>query len=292
MISDSAAAAKADVLLERPTLWVQRAGSTAVVWLNRPDRLNAFTYAMRDDIVAAFDATDADDSVRAVVLTGTGRAFCAGADLQAGGDTFVPEKGRGDVPPDSGGVASLRIFDSRKPVIVAVNGPSAGVGVTMTLPADVRIASDDAKFAFVFTRRGLVPEACSTWFLPRIVGMATALRWAMSGATVSAVQALEAGLVAEIVPKAEVLQRALTIADEFTDGTAPVSVALTRALMWQMSAVDDPRRAHQVESVLLVERGQSDDVREGVASFLEKRPAVFGDAVSDHMLDFDFRPVT
>ncbi|MCF8610142.1 enoyl-CoA hydratase-related protein [Gordonia sp. HY285] len=280
------------MLLERPTLWVQRAGSTAVVWLNRPDRLNAFTYAMRDDIVAAFDATDADDSVRAVVLTGTGRAFCAGADLQAGGDTFVPEEGRGDVPPDSGGVASLRIFDSCKPVIVAVNGPSAGVGVTMTLPADVRIASDDAKFAFVFTRRGLVPEACSTWFLPRIVGMATALRWAMSGATVSAVQALEAGLVSEIVPKAEVLQRALTIADEFTDGTAPVSVALTRALMWQMSAADDPRRAHQVESVLLVERGQSDDVREGVASFLEKRPAVFGDAVSDHMRDLDFRPLT
>ncbi|WP_372477201.1 enoyl-CoA hydratase-related protein [Gordonia liuliyuniae] len=291
-MSDSTAAAKADVLLERPTLWVQRAGSTAVVWLNRPDRLNAFTYAMRDDIVAAFDATDADDSVRAVVLTGTGRAFCAGADLQAGGDTFVPEEGRGDVPPDSGGVASLRIFDSCKPVIVAVNGPSAGVGVTMTLPADVRIASDDAKFAFVFTRRGLVPEACSTWFLPRIVGMATALRWAMSGATVSAVQALEAGLVSEIVPKAEVLQRALTIADEFTDGTAPVSVALTRALMWQMSAADDPRRAHQVESVLLVERGQSDDVREGVASFLEKRPAVFGDAVSDHMRDLDFRPLT
>ncbi|MCF8571310.1 enoyl-CoA hydratase-related protein [Gordonia sp. HY002] len=281
-----------DVLLERPTLWVQRRQSTAVIWLNRPDRLNAFTFGMRDDMVAAFDATDADDSVRAVVITGTGRAFCAGADLEAGGDTFLPESGRGDIPPDSGGIASLRIFDSRKPVIVAVNGPSAGVGVTMTLPADVRIASDDAKFAFVFTRRGLVPEACSTWFLPRIVGMATALRWTMSGATVQAADALAAGLVSEVVPKASVLTRALEIADEFVDGTAPVSVALTRAMMWQMSAADSPRRAHRVESALLVERGRSGDVREGVASFLDKRSPVFGDTVSEHEGDFDWESLT
>ncbi|MCF8601975.1 enoyl-CoA hydratase-related protein [Gordonia sp. HY442] len=284
--------AAADVLLERSTLWVERRGSAAIVWLNRPDRLNAFTYAMRDDMVAAFDVTDADDSVRAVVITGTGRAFCAGADLESGGDTFIPEDGLGDVPPDSGGTTSLRIFDSRKPVIAAVNGPSAGVGVTMTLPADVRIASEDAKFAFVFTRRGLVPEACSTWFLPRVVGIATALRWTMSGATVRVADALAAGLVSEVVPKAEVLARALEIAGEFTDGTAPVSVALTRAMMWQMSAADTPRLAHRVESRLLVERGRSGDVREGVASFLEKRSPVFADVVTDHAGDFDWDGVT
>ncbi|NMO03697.1 enoyl-CoA hydratase [Gordonia sp. TBRC 11910] len=295
------ATASSDVVLERPTLWVQRRGATAVIWLNRPDRLNAFTYAMRDDIIAAFDATDADDAVRAVVITGTGRAFCAGADLEAGGDTFMPEEGFDDadagslreggarsVPPDSGGTTALRIYASRKPVVVAVNGPSAGVGVTMTLPGDVRIASDDAKFAFVFTRRGLVPEACSTWFLPRIVGIATALRWTLAGATVKASEALDAGLISEVVPKAEVLDRALAIAAEFADGTAPVSVALTRQLMWRMLAADGPLEAHRAESRALFERGQSADVREGVASFLEKRPASFADAVSAHADDFDW----
>ncbi|MGB3602259.1 enoyl-CoA hydratase-related protein [Gordonia sp. (in: high G+C Gram-positive bacteria)] len=279
-------------MLERPTLWVQRRGTTAVIWLNRPDRLNAFTLAMRDDLLAAFDATDADDSVRAVVITGTGRAFCAGADLEAGGETFLPETGFDGVPPDSGGTTSLRIFASLKPVIVAVNGPSAGVGVTMTLPADVRIASDDAKFAFVFTRRGLVPEACSSWFLPRIVGVATALRWLMAGATVSVGEALEAGLVSEVVPKAEVLQRALAIADEFAAGTAPVSVALTRQLLWQMLATESPQTAHAVESRLLVERGSSSDAREGVVSFLEKRPPEFSGAVGAHGADFDWQPKT
>ncbi|MBM7367397.1 enoyl-CoA hydratase-related protein [Gordonia hydrophobica] len=282
-----------ELLAEWSTLWVERRGAAAVIWLNRPERLNAFTYAMRDDLVAAFDATDADDSIRAVVITGTGRAFCAGADLEAGGDTFLPESGAGSlsgegIPPDSGGTTSLRVFASRKPVIVAVNGPSAGVGVTMTLPADVRIASDDAKFAFVFTRRGLVPEACSSWFLPRIVGMATALRWTMSGKTVQASEALDAGLVSEVVPKAQVLDRALAIAEEFADGTSPVSVALTRQLLWQMAAADSPQRAHRVESRLLVERGQSGDVREGVASFLEKRPPAFVDRVSAHAADFDW----
>ncbi|MFT4126558.1 MAG: enoyl-CoA hydratase-related protein [Gordonia sp. (in: high G+C Gram-positive bacteria)] len=289
----------AEVLLERSTLWVQRCDATAVVWLNRPDRLNAFTHAMRDDIVSAFDATDADDSVRAVVITGTGRAFCAGADLEAGGDTFLPERGfdtgslsgadgLDGVPPDAGGTTALRIYASRKPVIVAVNGPSAGVGVTMTLPADVRIAADDAKFAFVFTRRGLVPEACSTWFLPRIVGIATALRWTLAGQTVTAQEALTAGLVSEVVGKDRVLSRALELAAEFSAGTAPVSVALTRQLLWQMLAADGPAEAHRVESRLIVDRGQSADVREGVTAFLEKRPPEFSDVVSAHGADFDW----
>ncbi|GAA4672666.1 enoyl-CoA hydratase-related protein [Gordonia humi] len=279
-------------LIERPTLWVERRDTTAVVWLNRPDRLNAFTYGMRDDLVAAFDATDADDTVRAVVVTGTGRAFCAGADLEAGGDTFLPEDGVDGVPPDSGGVAALRVFESRKPVIMAINGPAAGVGVTMSLPGDVRIASDTAKFAFVFTRRGLVPEACSTWFLPRIVGMPTALRWTIAGSTVTADQALSAGLVSEVVPAAAVLDRALALADEFAAGTSPVSVALTRAMMWRMSACEDPRRAHAVESQMLYERGRSGDVREGVASFLEKRTPDFPDRVSTTVGDFDWTPRT
>nr|WP_221247579.1 enoyl-CoA hydratase-related protein [Gordonia humi] len=279
-------------MIERPTLWVERRDTTAVVWLNRPDRLNAFTYGMRDDLVAAFDATDADDTVRAVVVTGTGRAFCAGADLEAGGDTFLPEDGVDGVPPDSGGVAALRVFESRKPVIMAINGPAAGVGVTMSLPGDVRIASDTAKFAFVFTRRGLVPEACSTWFLPRIVGMPTALRWTIAGSTVTADQALSAGLVSEVVPAAAVLDRALALADEFAAGTSPVSVALTRAMMWRMSACEDPRRAHAVESQMLYERGRSGDVREGVASFLEKRTPDFPDRVSTTVGDFDWTPRT
>lgn len=263
------------------TVVLERRESTAIIRLNRPERLNAFTVQMRDDLLSAFDLTDTDDDVRAVVLTGTGRAFCAGADLEAGGDTFAPEPEYDGPPPDSGGIVALRIYRSRKPVVAAINGPAAGVGVTMTLPADIRIASDDAKFAVVFTRRGLVPEACSTWFLPRIVGITTALTWTLGGQTVPVAEARQLGLVSEVVAKAQVLERALELAATFADGTAPVSVALTRHLMWQGLSSGGPEAAHQAESVALYERGRSSDVHEGVAAFLEKRPPRFTDTLGD-----------
>ncbi|MQY22504.1 crotonase/enoyl-CoA hydratase family protein [Nocardia macrotermitis] len=280
MSSDTEANADDQVLLERD-------GAVAIVRLHRPDRLNAFTTAMCERLIAVFDETDADDSVRAVVLTGTGRAFCAGADLGGGGETFVldDDPDTGGAPADTGGRVALRIYRSHKPVIVAINGPAAGVGVTMTLPADIRIASDTAKFGFVFTRRGIVPEACSTWFLPRVVGVSTALEWTLSGRMVPASEALERGLVRELVPADRVLDRALELAREMTTGTAPVSVALTRQLIWRMLGADDPRIAHRAESLAIYLRGASGDAREGVESFLAKRVPEFPDRVSDGLPD-------
>lgn len=270
------------VTVDSSPVLIERRGEIAIVRLHRPDRLNAFTDEMCERIIAAFDETDADDAVRAVVLTGTGRAFCAGADLAAGGDTFVlgDDPDTGGAPADQGGRVTLRIYRSLKPVIAAVNGPAAGVGVTMTLPADIRIASDTAKFGFVFTRRGLVPEACSTWFLPRVVGISTALEWSMNGRMVSARQALDHGLVRELVPAGEVLDRAVELARDLVSGTAPVSVALTRQLMWRMLGADSPETAHRAESQAIYLRGVSDDVREGVESFLAKRDPQFPDLIS------------
>ena len=271
---------------DNPVL-TERRGDIAIVRLHRPDRLNAFTDAMCERIIAAFDDTDADDTIRAVVLTGTGRAFCAGADLAAGGDTFVlgDDPDTRGAPADQGGRVALRIYRSLKPVIAAINGPAAGVGVTMTLPADIRIASDTAKFGFVFTRRGLVPEACSTWFLPRVVGISTALEWTLNGRMVSARQALDSGLVRELVSADRVLDRAIELAQELVSGTAPVSVALTRQLMWRMLGADSPDAAHRAESKAIYLRGVSDDVREGVESFLAKRDPRFPNRVSEGLPD-------
>lgn len=286
-VNTETAAAEDDPVL------IERRGDIAIVRLHRPDRLNAFTDEMCERIIAAFDETDADDTIRAVVLTGTGRAFCAGADLAAGGDTFVlgDDPDTGGAPADQGGRVTLRIYRSLKPVIAAVNGPAAGVGVTMTLPADIRIASDTAKFGFVFTRRGLVPEACSTWFLPRIVGIATALEWTLNGRMVSAAEALDYGLVRELVPADQVVNRATELARELISGTAPVSVALTRQLMWRMLGAESPEIAHRAESQAIYVRGVSDDVREGVESFLAKRDPQFPDRVSGGVPDlFDFQP--
>ncbi|MBA4024878.1 MAG: enoyl-CoA hydratase [Gordonia sp.] len=261
---------------------LERRGPIAIVRLNRPERLNAFTSEMHDRIIDAFDECDADDAVRAVVITGTGRAFCAGADLGGGGDTFVlDDKGSGEAPPDEGGQVSLRIYRSLKPVIAAINGPAAGVGVTMTLPADIRIAADNAKFGFVFTRRGLVPEACSNWFLPRIVGISTALEWTIGGKMVTVTEALERGLVRELVPADQVLDRAIAVATELTAGVSPVSAALTRQLMWQMLGAESPEVAHRAESKAIYIRGTSDDVREGVTAFLDKRVPEFPQRVSE-----------
>ncbi|WP_058855960.1 enoyl-CoA hydratase-related protein [Nocardia jinanensis] len=266
---------------------LDRDGEIAILRLHRPDRLNAFTDEMCELLLTAMDRIDADDSVRAVVLTGSGRGFCAGADLAAGGDTFVlgDDPVTGGAPADQGGLVALRFYRSTKPIIAAINGPAAGVGVTMTLSADIRIASDTAKFGFVFTRRGLVPEACSSWFLPRIVGISTALEWTLGGRMVGADEARERGLVREIVPAGQVLERALELARELVGGTAPVSVALTRGLMWRMLGAASPEVAHRADSLGIHLRGVSGDVREGVESFLAKRDPQFPDRVSAGLPD-------
>ncbi|MFN3600819.1 MAG: enoyl-CoA hydratase-related protein [Dietzia sp.] len=272
---------------DQPEVVLERHDEVAVIRLNRPDRLNAVTTRNLTDIIAALDTCDADDDIRAVVLTGTGRAFCAGADISGGGDTFAmdPEQDTGTAPPDTGGLVSLRIFRMTTPVVSAINGSAAGVGVTMTLPTDVRIAADNARFGFVFTRRGLVPEACSTWFLPRVVGISAAVEWTVGGKTISATEALERGLVRELVPADEVLPRAIEIAREMTRGTAPVSAALTRQLMWRMLGAPDPEVAHRAESIGIYTRGTSPDVREGVSAFLAKEEPAFPDRVSDGLPD-------
>jgi enoyl-CoA hydratase/carnithine racemase len=261
----------------------EAADGVLTVTLDRPERLNAFTPTMLAELIEAFDRADADDDVRAVIVTGSGRAFCAGADLERGGETF-DWRGRepdGEVPRDGGGRVVLRIFDMTKPVIAAINGPAVGVGITMTLPMDVRLAAEGAKVGFVFTRRGIVPEACSSWFLPRLVGISQAMEWAATGRVFDADEAMRGGLVRSVHPADELLAAANAIAREIADNTAPVSVALARRLMWSMLGADHPMEAHRADSRAMFARGQSADAREGVTSFLEKRAAVFPDRVSD-----------
>ena len=261
--------------------------SVLTITLNRPDRLNAFTPTMLSELLEAFDRADADDSVRVVLVTGAGRGFCAGADLEVGGSTFdYRERGiEDDVPRDGGGRLTLRIFDSTKPVIAAINGPAVGVGITMTLPMDIRLAADSAKMGFVFTRRGIVPEAASSWFLPRIVGISRAMEWAATGRVFGAEEALEGGLVRSLHPPDELLDAARALAREIVENTAPVSVALARRLMWDMLGAEHPMAAHRADSRAMLARGQSADVREGVSSFLEKRSPSFPDKVSDGLPD-------
>src|ERR671936_2486591 len=215
------------------------------ITLNRPDRLNAFTEQMRAELMQALDQADADDDVRAVIVTGAGRGFCAGADLEAGGATFDRGEDAGEVPRAGGGQLTLRIFESKKPVVAAINGPAVGVGITMTLPMDFRLASDSAKMGFVFTQRGIVPEACSSWFLPRVVGMSQALEWVATGRVFSADEALAGGLVRSVHPAGELLEAARSLAAEIVEHTAPVSVALTRQLLWRMLCADHPMVAHR-----------------------------------------------
>jgi enoyl-CoA hydratase/carnithine racemase len=255
------------------------------ITLDRPDRLNAWTPTMQSELIEAFDRADADDEVRAIVVTGAGRAFCAGADLERGGETFADRGGDGAVPRDGGGQFALRVFDSTKPVIAAINGPAVGVGITMTLPMDVRIAAEGAKVGFVFTRRGIVPEACSSWFLPRLVGISRAVEWGMTGRVFRSEEGLEAGLFRSLHPAGEVHAAAVELAREIADNAAPVSVALARRLMWTMLGAAHPMEAHRADSRGMLARGQSADVREGVMSFLEKREPEFTDRVSDGLPD-------
>lgn len=258
------------------------------ITLDRPDRLNAFTYRMHEELLDAFDRIDADDDVRAVIVTGRGRGFCAGADLGDGGATFdhtevlaTAKRHR-----DEGGLVSLRIFKCTKPVIAAINGPAVGVGVTMTLPMDIRLASDSARFGFVFARRGIVPEAASSWFLPRVVGISQAAEWTYTGRVFPAEEALAAGLVRSVHAADELLPAAYAIAREIVDNTSAVSVALTRQMLWRMLGEPHPMSAHRIDSKGIDYMGASADAREGVASFLQKRPAEFTMRPSTDMPDF------
>jgi enoyl-CoA hydratase/carnithine racemase len=266
----------------------QVADGVLTITLNRPERLNAFTETMMNELIAAFDASDADDDVRAVIVTGEGRGFCAGADLGGGGDTFNwKERAErdGGVPRDGGGRVVLRIFDSAKPVIAAINGPAVGVGATMTLPMDVRLVSETARVGFVFARRGIVPEACSSWFLPRVVGISRAMEWVATGRVFDAAEAVEGGLARGVYPEGELLDAAYALAREIADNAAPVSVALARQLLWRMLGAPHPMDAHRADSRAMFARGQSADAVEGVTSFLEKRPAEFPDRVGAGLPD-------
>ena len=262
---------------------VEVSGGVMEITLNRPDRLNAWTGQMGHELITAFDASAADDDVRAVIVTGAGRGFCAGADLESGGETF-DYRARGEtdaVPRDNGGELTLRVFSSLKPVIAAINGPAVGVGATMTLPMDIRMASEDARIGFVFARRGIIPEACSSWFLPRVVGISRAMEWVSTGRVFTAAEALEGGLVRSVHPAGELLGAARELAQEIAENTAPVSVALARQLMWRMLGAEHPMLAHRADSRGMFERGRSADAVEGITAFLQKRPARFPDRVSD-----------
>jgi enoyl-CoA hydratase/carnithine racemase len=287
------------------TLLYEVSDHVLTITLNRPDRLNAFTGTMMNELIAAFDAADADDDVRAIIVTGAGRAFCAGADLSEGTKTFdfaaradrpdkqgTPQRPDGGIDyshesvRDGGGRVSLRIYECLKPVIAAINGAAVGVGATMLLPMDIRIASSDARFGFVFNRRGITPEACSSWFLPRAVGISQALEWTYSGRVFPAQEALDGGLVKQVVAPEALMDTARALAREIADNSAPVSVALTRQMLWRMLGADHPMEAHKVDSRSIYARGRMQDVKEGINSFLEKRPPVFTEKVSKDMPDF------
>ena len=263
------------------------AGGVATITLDRPDKLNAFTVTMMNELIAAFDQTDAADDVRAVIVTGRGRGFCAGADLSAGTDTFDHgARPDGRINRDGGGLLTLRIFKSLKPVIAAVNGPAVGVGVTMQLPMDIRMASTEARFGFVFAKRGLVPEAASSWFLPRIVGISRSMEWVATGRVFGADEALAGGLVRSIHAPDELLPAAQALASEIAQNTAPVSVAMSRQMLWRMLGADHPMEAHKVDSRAISEMGRAGDAKEGVMSFLEKRPPAYPGTVTDDMPAF------
>ena len=256
--------------------------------LNRPKIMNAVNETMIEEIITAIDDADENDNVRAIVFTGAGKAYCAGADLSSGDKTFdwsKKEKSNG-IHRDGGGRVTLRLFDCKKPIIGAINGAAVGFGATMQLPMDIRIASEKARFGFVFSRRGVVPEACSSWFLPRLVGVSKALQWCYSGEVFSAKDAHEAGLVSEIVGENELIDRAKQIASQFIDSTAPISVALIRQMMWKMLGANHPMEAHKIDSRGIYFLGQGADTKEGVMSFLEKRQPVFPGKISQDMPDF------
>ena len=263
--------------------------SSLIIYLSREERMNAFTLTMQQEIVKVLDDAEEDDDIKAIIFTGDGKAYCAGADLSSGGDTFDNRKGRernNDVVRDSGGLLTLRLFKCKKPLIAAVNGAAVGIGATMLLPMDTRICSDQARFGFVFAKRGIVPEAASSWFLPRLIGINKALELCYTGKVISAEEAKEIRLVSEILNQDKLIERALEIAKEFTAESSQISIALTRQMMWRMLGADDPMEAHKIDSRAVFELGQSGEAIEGVNSFLEKRPPSFPGKVSKDMPSF------
>jgi enoyl-CoA hydratase/carnithine racemase len=273
------------------TILVEQRDNIAVLFLNRPNKLNAFTFSMMEEMITALDALDADDSVHALIITGKGRAFCAGADLSSGQETFNPSFDdfavqEGDFRRDSGGILTLRMYKFLKPIVVACNGPAVGIGASMQLAADIRLASEQARFGFVFNNRGIVPDACSSWFLPKIVGIANALELTYSGRIIDAKEALKLNLVSSVHDHESLLTNAVKITKKMIQNSAPVSISLTRQMLWRSLESSGPYDAHVIESKAIDSRGASQDAKEGVSSFLEKRPAKFKNKVSSDMPKF------
>ena len=273
------------------TITIAQHDNVAVLLLNRPEKLNAFTMLMLEELLSAFDTIEADDNLKAVIISGAGRAFCAGADLSSGKNTFNPSFDNfavqeDDFRRDSGGILTLRMYKFLKPIIFACNGPAVGIGASMQLPGDIRIASEDAKFGFVFNNRGIVPDACSSWFLPKIVGISNALDLTFSGRIIDSKEALDIALISSIHKPENLINDAKKIAQELVEKSAPVSIAITRQMLWRSFGQAAPYEAHVIESKAIDSRGASDDAKEGVNSFLEKRPARFKNLISSDMPDF------
>ena len=277
--------------MDYKNILLEQRDNIAVLFLNRPNKLNAFTFSMMEEIISALDSLEADDSVHAVIITGKGRAFCAGADLSSGQDTFNPSFDdfavqESDFRRDSGGILTLRMYKFLKPIVVACNGPAVGIGASMQLAADIRLASDQARFGFVFNNRGIVPDACSSWFLPKIVGISRALELTYSGRIIDAQEALQLNLVSSIHDSENLLSNAVDITKKMVQNSAPVSISLTRQMLWRSLESSGPYDAHVIESKAIDSRGASEDAKEGVSSFLEKRPAEFKNKVSSDMPEF------
>ena len=273
------------------TIKLERDENLALLFLNRPEKLNAFTFLMMEELICAFDLIEEDDTFNAVIISGIGRGFCAGADLSSGKNTFNPSFDNfavqeDDFRRDSGGILTLRMYKFLKPIIFACNGPAVGIGASMQLPGDIRIASEDARFGFVFNNRGIVPDACSSWFLPKIVGISKALDLTFSGRIIDSKEALDIALISSIHKPENLINDAKKIAQELVEKSAPVSIAITRQMLWRSFGQAAPYEAHVIESKAIDSRGASDDAKEGVNSFLEKRPARFKNLISSDMPDF------
>ena len=277
--------------MDYKNILLEQRDNIAVLSLNRPNKLNAFTFSMMEEIIHALDALDVDDGIHALIITGKGRAFCAGADLSSGKETFNPSFDdfavqESNFRRDSGGILTLRMYKFLKPIVIACNGPAVGIGASMQLAADVRLASDQARFGFVFNNRGIVPDACSSWFLPKIVGISSALELTYSGRIIDASEALKLNLVSSIHDSENLLDNAIDFAKNMVKNSAPVSIALTRQMLWRSLEGSGPYDAHAVESKAIDSRGASEDAKEGVSSFLEKRGAEFKNKVSLDMPSF------